>query len=172
MQRKEAMQKVVDVGGLVQDNITKETNYLIVGSLDYISNIKGNKSSKMKKAENMKIKGLDIEIISENTFYDILNINYNIENKTHAHTKSIDKIPLILDLDYCKFKGKKYNDYAIEYNKKNNTYDFIIWDDNWNEIKLGHIDEQYNTLMKEIIKYKKNRTMKLIIEDKQLFIAI
>ena len=74
MDRRQAMQKVVDLGGLVQDNINKETNFLIIGSFDYCSNIKGNKSNKIKKAELMKANGRDIEILSENIFYDIINI--------------------------------------------------------------------------------------------------
>ena len=70
--RREAMQSVVDVGGYVADNVTKATNYLVVGSFDFINSVKGNKSSKMKKAEKMKLDGLDIEVISENTFLDFL----------------------------------------------------------------------------------------------------
>lgn len=172
MQRKEAMQKVVDIGGLVQDNINKETNYLIVGSLDYSSNVRDNKSSKMKKAESMKLKGLDIEIISENVFYEMLNINYDVENKMHAHKKSADEIPLILDIDYKNLEDKQYNEHNIEYDKSNDTYNFIIWDENWEEIKLGHIDKQYNELVKEIIKTKGLKKMKLLIKNKQLFIKI
>lgn len=75
MERKEAMQKVVDIGGLVQDNINKDTNFLIIGSLEYSSNVKGNKSNKMKKAEKIKETGGDIEILSENVFYELIDIN-------------------------------------------------------------------------------------------------
>lgn len=75
MERKEAMQKVADIGGLVQDNINKDTNFLIIGSLEYSSNVKGNKSNKMKKAEKIKARGGDIEILSENVFYELININ-------------------------------------------------------------------------------------------------
>ena len=70
--RRVAMQSVVDVGGYVADNVTKATNYLVVGSFDFVNSVKGNKSSKMKKAEKMKLDGLDIEVISENTFLDFL----------------------------------------------------------------------------------------------------
>jgi len=75
MERKEAMQKVVDIGGLVQDNINKDTNFLIIGSLEYSSNIKGSKSNKMKKAEKIKATGGDIEILSENVFYELIDTN-------------------------------------------------------------------------------------------------
>lgn len=70
--RKEAMQHVVDVGGYVANSVTKATNYLVVGSFDFIKSVKGDKSSKMVKAEKMKLDGLDIEVISENTFLDFL----------------------------------------------------------------------------------------------------
>lgn len=70
--RKEAMQSVVNVGGYVADSVTKTTNYLVVGSFDFVKSVKGDKSSKMKKAEKMKLDGLDIEVISENTFLEFL----------------------------------------------------------------------------------------------------
>ena len=72
MPRKEAMQHVVNLGGLVGDSVTKKTNYLILGNNDYCKTIKDGKSSKQKKAEELKLKGNDIEIISENVFYDML----------------------------------------------------------------------------------------------------
>lgn len=70
--RKDAMQSVVNVGGYISDNVTKATNYLVVGSFDYIKSVKGNKSTKMKKAEKMRLDGLDIIVISESTFLEML----------------------------------------------------------------------------------------------------
>lgn len=72
LQRKDAMQIVVDFGGLVGDSVTKKTNYLILGNNDYCPLIKDGKSSKQKKAETLKLTGQDIEIISENVFYDMI----------------------------------------------------------------------------------------------------
>jgi DNA polymerase III epsilon subunit family exonuclease len=71
MTRHDAMQAVVDLGGLVGNSVTKKTNYLILGNNDYNPLVKG-KSSKHKKAEELKLKGHDIEIISENVFYDLI----------------------------------------------------------------------------------------------------
>ena len=71
MQRKDAMQMVVNVGGLCGDNVTKDTNFLILGNNDYCKSIKDGKSRKQKKAEEMKKKGHDIEILTENVFYDM-----------------------------------------------------------------------------------------------------
>lgn len=73
MIRKDAMQLVVDLGGKCTDGVTLKTNYLVLGNNDYCSTIKNGKSSKQKKAEELRIKGKDIEIISENTFYEMLN---------------------------------------------------------------------------------------------------
>lgn len=68
MVRKEAMQKVVNVGGKCSDRITKDTNYLIMGVQDYSKFADGQKSSKLKKAEQLVSKGQELEIITEDDF--------------------------------------------------------------------------------------------------------
>ena len=73
MTRRDAMQMVVNLGGLCGDGINKNTNYLVLGNNDFCKTIKDGKSAKLKKAEQLKISGQDIEIISENVFYDMLN---------------------------------------------------------------------------------------------------
>ncbi len=75
MTRKEAMQIVADIGGFVADSVTKKTNFLILGNNDYCKAIKDGKSLKQKKAEKLKLSGQDIEVISEDVFYDISNID-------------------------------------------------------------------------------------------------
>ena len=72
MVRKDAMQIVVNYGGTCGDTITAKTNYLILGNNDYCKSIKDGKSNKHKKAEKLKLEGQDIEIISENVFYDMI----------------------------------------------------------------------------------------------------
>lgn len=72
MTRKEAMQIVVDLGGICGDNVTKKTNYLILGNNDFCASIKDGKSNKQKKAESLALSGSDIQIISENVFYDLV----------------------------------------------------------------------------------------------------
>lgn len=72
MIRKDAFQLVVDFGGAVQDSINKNTNYLIVGSFDYSSSVRNGKSGKLKRAEDLILKGRDLTIISENVFYDMI----------------------------------------------------------------------------------------------------
>jgi DNA polymerase-3 subunit epsilon len=71
MERKEGFQILKDLGGTPQDNVTKMTNYLILGETDY-TKVKDGKSAKLKKAERYQLEGLDIQIISEQVFYDMI----------------------------------------------------------------------------------------------------
>jgi DNA polymerase-3 subunit epsilon len=72
MLRRDAMQIVVDLGGICADNINRNTNYLVLGIQDYRKLNGHEKSSKLKKAEDLINNGFDIEIISENNFYDLV----------------------------------------------------------------------------------------------------
>ena len=72
LQRKDAMQLVVNLGGQCGDNVTAKTNYLILGNNDFCSLIKDGKSNKQKKAESLILKGKDIQILCENVFYDLV----------------------------------------------------------------------------------------------------
>ncbi len=72
MQRKEALQIVVNFGGIPMDSVTKKTNFLVVGNEEFATTVKDGKTSKMKKAEELELKGCDIVTISEDTFFDLL----------------------------------------------------------------------------------------------------
>lgn len=76
--RKEAAQLVCDIGGECGNNVTKKTNYLILGDFDYCSNIHGDKSSKLKKAESLILAGQDLQIISEETFCTMLEDAFDV----------------------------------------------------------------------------------------------
>ncbi|MFZ5967593.1 MAG: exonuclease domain-containing protein [Bacillota bacterium] len=71
-QRKDALQIVVNLGGIPSDSVTKNTNILVLGNNDYCASIKDGKSNKQKKAEDLILKGQDLIIISEKSFYDML----------------------------------------------------------------------------------------------------
>ncbi len=73
MVRLDAAQAVVNVGGLCDNGVNKDTNFLILGASDY-SKIKDGKSSKLKRAESLIAKGADLQIISENVFYDLMGL--------------------------------------------------------------------------------------------------
>lgn len=69
--RAEAMEIVKKGGGVPQDNITKVTNYLVVGKQD-LNLVKDGFSGKMKKAIEYRKNGLDIEIIDEVRFIEMI----------------------------------------------------------------------------------------------------
>jgi NAD-dependent DNA ligase len=71
MVRKDAQQLVVNMGGHCGSSVTKKTDFLILGNNDYCKSIKDGKSSKQKKAESLKLKGQDIEVIPEDVFYQM-----------------------------------------------------------------------------------------------------
>lgn len=75
MQRKEAFQIVADCGGVIEDGVNKRINYLIVGSLEYSHTVEKGKSSKLKKVEQMILDGKDVQILSENAFYDMIMVD-------------------------------------------------------------------------------------------------
>ena len=72
MQRKDALSLVAKHGGIPSDKLNKETNYLVVGNGEFVASVKNGKTSKMKKAESMALKGIDIHVISENTFFKMI----------------------------------------------------------------------------------------------------
>ena len=94
MLRKEAMQIIADLGGHCQDAVNKNTNYLILGNNDYNPILRGRKSSKLLKAESLKLKGQDIDIISENVFYDIIPDIINKKDEEIKRQSSLDGIPI------------------------------------------------------------------------------
>jgi DNA polymerase-3 subunit epsilon len=72
IKRVEAAQIVADLGGINENTITKKTNYLVMGNYDYVSSIKDGKSGKQKKAEEYILKGQDLQILTENVFFDMI----------------------------------------------------------------------------------------------------
>ena len=57
MQRTEAMQKAVNLGAVPKNNVTKKVNYPNRGSFDFLSCLKGDNTSKLKKAEEYAASG-------------------------------------------------------------------------------------------------------------------
>jgi DNA polymerase-3 subunit epsilon len=72
MTRKEAMQKVVDVGGKCSKSVNRSTNFLVTGQQDFRRLTDGKTSNKMKKVEQLISQGYDIETISEDEFLRML----------------------------------------------------------------------------------------------------
>lgn len=72
MPRKDACNLVAYIGGIPSDSVSKKTNYLVIGNKEFVASVKNEKTNKMRKAEEMALKGIDIHIISENAFFDML----------------------------------------------------------------------------------------------------
>jgi DNA polymerase-3 subunit epsilon len=70
--RKDAMQLVVDNGGYCGDLVNSELNFLVTGDQDYSKLKDGKKSVKMKTAELLIQKGVNIKIISEEEFLEMV----------------------------------------------------------------------------------------------------
>lgn len=72
LSRKEAMQKVVNVGGHIGNSLTKKTDYLVMGIQDLKLLHGEEKSNKIKKAEKYIEDGSKIELIDESIFLKLL----------------------------------------------------------------------------------------------------
>jgi len=68
MARKQAMAIFAMLGGIPEKNITKTTNFLIMGDQDIRVVGETGKSSKILKAEQLLTKGQEIQLLSENEF--------------------------------------------------------------------------------------------------------
>lgn len=71
MERRYAHQLILNCGGTPQEGVNKQTNFLVLGDNSYCKSITDGKSTKQKKAEELKLKGLDIEVIPESVFYEM-----------------------------------------------------------------------------------------------------
>lgn len=72
MVRKDALALVAKLGGIPSDSLTKDTDYLVVGNGDFVKSVKNGKTGKMKKAESFALKGTEIQVVSEDTFFKII----------------------------------------------------------------------------------------------------
>lgn len=70
--RKEAMQIVVNIGGVIRSTVSKRTNFLVVGNQDKkLVGVSGT-SSKERKAAELILEGYDIRVIDEDQFMSLL----------------------------------------------------------------------------------------------------
>lgn len=72
MVRRDAMQLVVNVGGVCTSSVSKNTSFLVVGDQDYSKFRDGLMSNKMRTAASLLEEGVDIEIVSEREFLRLL----------------------------------------------------------------------------------------------------
>lgn len=79
MPREVAWKLVETAGGRASNSVSKKTEYLVMGIQDYSKFTDGQKSSKTKKAEALKADGYPIEIISEDDFLKMFDIQTETE---------------------------------------------------------------------------------------------
>jgi DNA polymerase-3 subunit epsilon len=72
LDRKEAMQRVVNAGGFIKSGVSSKTDFLVVGIQD--KTLVGDKgiSTKEKKAYELNEKGKDIKLINESEFISLI----------------------------------------------------------------------------------------------------
>jgi DNA polymerase-3 subunit epsilon len=71
--RREAMQAVVDCGGVPAKGVTRKTELLVTGFQDLTRLARGqSQSDKLRKAQGLVVKGLTIEIVGESDFVKLL----------------------------------------------------------------------------------------------------
>ena len=68
MTRREAVQHAVNLGAMPQKGVTKKLDYLVVGSFEFNASLKGEKSTKLKKAEAYIAEETGLQIVSDNFF--------------------------------------------------------------------------------------------------------
>jgi DNA polymerase III subunit epsilon len=71
MPRNQAIQKVINTGGICHQTVRKDTDYLVIGIQDYKKLKDGKRSSKMLEAEDLIKKSFKIEIIKEDDFLNM-----------------------------------------------------------------------------------------------------
>lgn len=72
MSKQDLGQMVVNVGGRFSDSVSKDTDVLVLGDSDYQNAHFLGKSNKHKKAEDLILKGFEIDIIDEATFFQYI----------------------------------------------------------------------------------------------------
>jgi DNA polymerase-3 subunit epsilon len=72
LERKKAMQKVVDLGGVIIGGVSRNTNFLVVGIQDKSLVGEDGLSTKEEKAYDLINKGLNIKVINEFHFMSLI----------------------------------------------------------------------------------------------------
>lgn len=70
--RAELLQKIADIGEIPMDSVSSKTDVFVVGQKDYRVVGSDGISGKQKNTMELKIKGQDIEILSESEFLGMI----------------------------------------------------------------------------------------------------
>lgn len=111
LSRKDAMQKVVNLGGILKSSVSKKTDYLIAGIQDkYLVGGSG-VSSKEQKAAELKDQGYNIKIIHEDEFLDL--IKYRIREESTDISKKISDLESIIVFNNLNEKMEKLKGWKL-----------------------------------------------------------
>jgi len=72
MVRREAVQRVVNVGGRCSNSVNGMVDFLVLGELDFAKLNGDRRSAKIKKVEHLIAQGIEVEVITENEFLEML----------------------------------------------------------------------------------------------------
>jgi DNA polymerase-3 subunit epsilon len=72
MLRRDAMERVTEVGGDFKTSVSKKLDYLVIGDADFVEFADGMRTGKLDKAIELRTAGAPIEIIPENDFLQLL----------------------------------------------------------------------------------------------------
>lgn len=101
MSRNDVMQLIANIGGTLADSVTRKTNILIIGN-EQGKGVKGGKSNKQKKAEELIEKGFPIKIVTEQEFYTLIEQSEKREKegKLLVDSEVIPSVPLVSNILY------------------------------------------------------------------------
>lgn len=72
MTRQNAMQLVLNAGGIPLNSVTKDTDFLVMGMQDYSKFTNGKESNKTKQVKHYMQEGLPVQIIDEDEFVQLI----------------------------------------------------------------------------------------------------
>ncbi|MEW9096125.1 MAG: exonuclease domain-containing protein [Clostridiaceae bacterium] len=121
LDRKTAMQKVVDLGAIIKSGVSKTTDYLIAGVQDKSLVGDAGMSTKEQKVYDLIEKGYDIKILSEYNFLKLLNTEFdNTLNSMIIFDNTNEKIDKLKEWKLLSPKADELKD--IYYKDKSDTY--------------------------------------------------
>lgn len=133
--KKDAAQKIVDLGGIFKGSLVKTTNYLVVGvDINTGTQMSG---SKVQKVSDYNAKGCSIEIISEYDLLSLLNSTNTLQDSIQAEVAACEKDDTDFDnLNTEISYSESYDDisadeinsliYDTDFESENNTSQDII----------------------------------------------
>lgn len=161
MSRKEAMQKVVNLGGVLKSNISSITDYLIVGVQDKSLVGEDGMSIKEKNAYELIKKGNPIKILSESDFLNLIENKKTVAPINDKKTSDIHELDSMITFSSISNKIDKLKEWGllspkaqdlknIYYKNKNGTYKCQIIGYLSKNTKYGCLNNVYETIILKI----------------------